>query len=149
MTDRFEQFVSGITLCYKHIQRIKSMEMTELGLKGTQVMCVFYLKRNPEGLTAAQLVSLCQEDKAAVSRTLAELTEGGYVESVLGEGKRYRALMRLSEKGEALGEKVNYIVDQWVEAGGEGLTATERADFYHALEIISRNLREKYSDKSV
>lgn len=148
MKDRFEQFVSGITLCYKHIQRIKSMEMTEFGLKGTQVMCVFYLKRNPAGLTAAQLVSLCQEDKAAVSRTLAELTEGGYVESV-DSTKRYRAPMKLSEKGRALGEKVDVLVSQWVEAGGEGLTEDERAAFYHALEIISRNLREKYSDKSV
>ena len=148
MTDRFEQFVSGITLCYKHIQRIKSLEMTEFGLKGTQVMCVFYLYRNPEGLTAAQLSQLCLEDKAAVSRTLAELTEKGFVES--GDGsKRYRAHIMLSERGKSLGEKVTALVAEWVEAGGEGLSEAERNAFYHALGVISRNLQEKYTDKSI
>ena len=148
MTERFEQFVSGISLCYKHIQRIKNLEMTEFGLKGTQVMCIFHLRRHPEGLTAAQLVSLCQEDKAAVSRTLSELIEGGYVESGV-DAKRYRAPMRLSEKGLAVAEKVDALVAAWVEAGGEGLSEAERAAFYHALELISRNLRERYSDKTV
>ena len=148
MTDRFDQFVSGISLCYKHIQRIKNLEMTEFGLKGTQVMCIFYLKRHPEGLTSAQLVNLCQEDKAAVSRTLSELSEGGYVESAEG-AKRYRAPMRLSEKGLAVAAKVDELVADWVAVGGAGLTEAERIAFYHALEIISRNLRESYSNKTV
>lgn len=148
MTDRFEQFVSGITLCYKHIQRIKSLEMTEFGLKGTQVMCVFYLHRRSGGLTAAQLSQLCLEDKAAVSRTLAELTEKGYVETT-DSARRYRAPIVLSEKGRALGEKVNCLVAEWVEAGGDGLSEEERAAFYHALGVISHNLREKYTDKSI
>ena len=100
------------------------------------------------GLTAAQLVSLCQEDKAAVSRTLSELSEGGYVESTAPK-KRYRAAMRLSEKGLTVADKVDELVASWVEAGGEGLTEAERSAFYHALEIISRNLRETYSDKTV
>ena len=33
MIQRFDAFVSGITSCYKYIQRIKAMEMTEFGLK--------------------------------------------------------------------------------------------------------------------
>ena len=149
MTDRFEQFVSGITLCYKHIQRIKSLEMTELGLKGTQAMCVFYLYRKPEGLTAAQLSQLCLEDKAAVSRTLAHLAEGGYLEQAEEGSKRYRAHIILSQKGRELGEKVNELIAEWVEMGGEGLSAEERAAFYHGLEVISRNLQERYSGKAL
>ena len=42
MLQRFEDFVTGITVCYKYIQRIKSAEMTEFGLKGTHVMCLFF-----------------------------------------------------------------------------------------------------------
>ena len=148
MKDRFEQFVSGITLCYKQIQKIKTMEMTELGLKGNHVMCIFYLSRHPEGLSPTQLVSLCQEDKAAVSRTLAELTEGGYVEC--GDtGRRYRAPMVLSEKGWEVGRRVGELLTGWVEAGGRGLSEEERSIFYHALELISHNLRDGYSDKSL
>ena len=47
MIQRFDAFVSGITSCYKYIQRIKSMEMTEFGLKGTHVMCLYYLRQTP------------------------------------------------------------------------------------------------------
>ena len=79
MLHRFSAFVGGITECYKYIQRIKAAEMTEFGLKGTHVMCLFYLAQNPEGLTAAQLCALCQEDKAAISRTLSELAEKGFL----------------------------------------------------------------------
>ncbi len=149
MIDRFEQFVSGISMCYKHIQRIKNLEMTEFGLKGTQVMCIFYLHRHPEGLTASELVGLCLEDKAAVSRTLSELVEGGYVESMESSTRRYRARMRLSENGRVIGNRVDELVRRWVEIGGEGLSESERAVFYQALEVISRNISEKYSDKAV
>lgn len=51
MIQRFADFLTGITVCYKYIQRIKSAEMTELGLKGTHVACMFYLNHNPGGLT--------------------------------------------------------------------------------------------------
>ena len=109
MIKRFEQFVSGITVCYKYIQRIKALEMPELepGMKGSHVMCIFYLEQNPDGLTAAQLSNLCQEDKAAISRTLSELVERGFVAGGEKDGKRYRALLVLTEKGQALAEKVD------------------------------------------
>ena len=73
MLDRFHSFVAGIAECHRYIQRIKSAEMTEFGLKGTHVMCIFFLNRSADGLTAAQLSQQCGEDKAAISRTVAEL----------------------------------------------------------------------------
>ena len=79
--ERFEAFLTGITVCYKYIQKIKNAEMTELGLKGTHVACMFYLNHNPEGLTAAQLCTLCAEDKATISRTVADLKSRGYIEA--------------------------------------------------------------------
>lgn len=139
MKQRFQSFVTGITICYKYIQRIKSMEMTELGLKGTHVMCLFYLSVHPEGLTAAQLCGLCSEDKAAVSRTLARLQEMGYVRS--GE-KKYRASLQLTQTGQAAADQIGGIIDQWVDLGGSGLTVEERENFYRCLELISNNLRD-------
>ena len=41
MLNRFEDFVTGITECHRYIQRIKAMEMTEFGLKGTHVIAFF------------------------------------------------------------------------------------------------------------
>ena len=77
MNQRFDAFVTGITVCYKYIQKIKSLEVTDLGLKGAHVMCMFYLNQHPEGLTASQLCSLCAEDKAAVSRTATAISPKG------------------------------------------------------------------------
>lgn len=140
MIDRFQAFVSGITICYKYIQKIKTMEMTEFGLKGTHVMCVFYIYHSEEKLTAAQLCQLCAEDKAAISRTLVTLQEKGFVES--GE-KKYRAHLTLTKSGVELAKKINSLIEQWVGLGGDGLNEEERMVFYRSLDIISANLREK------
>ena len=148
MVNRFENFINGITVCYKYIQKIKSIEMTELGLKGTHAMCVFYLHRNPNGLTASQLCTLCEEDKAAISRTLSELEEKGYTSSVSAENKKkYRSLVTLTPNGEELAKNVVSLIEQWVGLGGDGLTDYERETFYNALDIISNNLRSKTKEK--
>lgn len=140
MLQRFQSFVTGITICYKYIQKIKSVEMTEFGLKGAHAMCLFFLRHNPDGLTAAQLTELCEEDKAAISRNIALLQQRGYIES--GE-KRYRSKLRLTESGIAVAEQIDTLIEQWVTFGGDGLSEEERAAFYTALELISTNLREK------
>jgi DNA-binding MarR family transcriptional regulator len=141
MIQRFDAFVSGITACYKYIQRIKSMEMTEFGLKGTHVMCLYYLRRNPAGLTAAQLCGLCAEDKAAISRTVSELRSRGYI-TTLSE-KAYRAMLTLTTAGQELARKFDQLIEGWVTAGGDGLTDEERVDFYKSLSAIAENLRTR------
>lgn len=143
MQQRFESFVTGMTVCYKHIQRIKSTEMTELGLKGTHAMCLFFLDRYEDGLTAAELCRLCNEDKAAISRSLATLREKNYI---CGEGKAYRVKWQLTEDGQRLSERVGELVAQWVGFGGEGLSDEDRDTFYRVLEHISTNLRNKYDN---
>jgi DNA-binding MarR family transcriptional regulator len=140
MNQRFDAFVSGITACYKYIQRIKAMEMTEFGLKGTHVMCLYYLRQNPAGLTAAQLCGLCAEDKAAISRTLAVLQERGYIQA--GE-KKYRAPLRLTDAGENLARQMEGLIQHWVTFGGDDLTREEREIFYRVLGKIAARLGEK------
>lgn len=139
MLQRFQAFVTGITFCYKYIQRIKSAEMTEFGLKGTHVMCMFFLHHHENGLTAAQLCQLCGEDKAAISRTLATLRERGYIES---DAKKYRSSIHLTESGLAIALQIDSLIEQWVGFGSDGLTEEERDIFYRALEKISGNLRD-------
>ena len=140
MLRRFEDFVSGVAVCYKYIQRIKNVEMTEFGLKGTHAMCIYFLHRHPEGLTAAQLCQLCAEDKAAISRTLAILQERDLIS--VGE-KKYRARLVLTEAGEKLGCRIDELIAHWVNCGGDGLTDEERAMFYSTLDKIASNLKER------
>ena len=40
---RFEDFVGLISGLYKEIQRIKASEGARLGLKGSDIMCLYYL----------------------------------------------------------------------------------------------------------
>ncbi len=141
MIHRFEAFISGITICYKYIQRIKSIEMEELGLKGTHAMCLFYLHLNPEGLTATQLSTLCGEDKAAISRTISDLRQQGFV--CQESEKNYRAPLLLTQKGQTVAEKVDQLIESWVTAGGDGLSEQQRTDFYQSLALISSNLKNK------
>jgi DNA-binding MarR family transcriptional regulator len=144
MIQRFDAFVSGITACYKYIQRIKSMEMTEFGLKGTHVMCLYYLRQNPAGLTASQLCGLCAEDKAAISRTVSELRNRGYITSL--SQKAYRAMLTLTATGQEVARKFDHLIEGWVSTGGDGLTDEDRAAFYRVLEHISDNLQNSIKD---
>ena len=145
MVNRFQSFVGGITACYRYIQRIKSMEMTELGLKGTHVMCLFFLHHNPDGLTAAQLCQLCAEDKAAISRTVKMLKENGYISS--GE-KKYRAVLKLTETGSEKAQRLGELIEHWVCLGGDGISDSDRDTFYRVLDVIAENLREKCADNN-
>ena len=146
MIQRFDAFVSGITSCYKYIQRIKSMEMTEFGLKGTHVMCLYYLRQNPAGLTASQLCGLCAEDKAAISRTVSELRSQGYITSL--SQKAYRAMLTLTSAGQEIARKFDNLIEGWVTTGGDGLSDEERSDFYKVLSTIADNLRSRIETES-
>ena len=146
MIKRFEAFVTGITVCYKFIQRIKNAEMTEFGLKGIHVSCMFYLNHNPEGLTAAQLCALCEEDKAAISRTVSDLRQKGYIEH--GEGRNYRAPLHLTRSGKEIAKQMDPIIESWVSVGGVGMTEEQRATFYESLALIASNLRGKLEQNS-
>ena len=103
MLNRFADFMAGITECHRYVLRIKNLEMTELGLKGHHMMCLFCLGRSEEGLTAAQLAAMCFEDKAAISRSIADLENGGYV-APADPNVKYRSTLVLTEKGEKLVE---------------------------------------------
>ena len=139
MLNRFGAFVTGITACYKYIQRIKNAEMTELGLKGTHVACIFYLSHNPQGLTSAQLCSLCAEDKASISRTVAYLRQRGFIEP--GGAKAYRTPLRLTAEGREVASQMDPIIEEWVGIGGIGLSDEQREAFYSTLALIADNLR--------
>ena len=144
---RFEEFLTGITVCYKYIQRIKNAEMTEFGLKGIHVSCLFYLHCNPDGLTAAQLCTLCAEDKASISRTVSDLRAKGYIRPA--GGKHYRAPLLLTEAGEEIACRMTPLIESWVSAGGDGLSDEARSSFYASLAHISANLREKLEQNTM
>lgn len=140
MVSRYELFTSCISSMYHDIQKIERTEMAKFGLKGPHAHCLLVISRHPEGLTAAQLCEICEKDKAAISRILAELEQEGMVNREYRNGTRYRANLTLTEKGRlaasAVAEKAHLAVER---AGGE-MDVQQREFFYHMLGSISGNL---------
>ena len=111
MQQRFETFTVLIAKISRSIRRIKAEEMSEFHLKGPHVSCLYYLTQLGP-LTAGQLCDRCEEDKAAVSRSLEYLEQNGYVTR---PDKRYRSPLTLTEKGQqtarAAGKRAGQMVD--------------------------------------
>lgn len=143
MSQRFEKLTIGVTRIYKSIQKIKKARMNSLGLKGTHVMCIYYLSQHPEGLTASDLCNMCKEDKAGISRILSDLESRGFIcyDSSLQE-RRYRAKAVLTDTGRTHARKISDLIMHAVDAGGQGLTEKEREIFYRVLFLIADNLEQ-------
>ena len=142
MIDRFEDFTTCIAQAQKYILKIKSHEMQIFGLKASHVMCLFYMGKYSEGLTAGELTSLCMEDKAGISKALAELKKKELIIPYNENGKKiYRAKYLLTEKGKEIYEKASEIISNVVTECGIGLSNEERTTFYRSLELIVSNLK--------
>ena len=142
MFNRFEQFTTAISQINKSVQRIKSAEVNSYGLKANHVMILFQLKKNPAGLTPSQLCENCEVDKAAISRSLKELTGKGFVREAESDGRKYRIPLVLTASGTDAAQHIEKAIHSAVEIGGAGLTDRQRAEFYHSLLLIAKNLEE-------
>ena len=100
MLDRFEQFTSAISALYRDVQKIERDEMEKQGLRGAFAQYLLAISRHPEGITAATLCEVCDKDKAAVSRIIAEMESKGLVEKENDGTSQYRARLRLTPAGQ-------------------------------------------------
>lgn len=142
---RFEDFVGLIEALHKEIQRIKAAEAERLGFKGADVMCLYYLVRNPEGLTASELARLSDVSRAAMSRTVSRLEEGGLVEvgdsASAADAARYRAPVRLTERGLEVAQPINEVVREVLVETGKALPEPRRTEMYDSLNVVLDRLR--------
>lgn len=138
MLDRFQLFSSSIASIYKSILKIEAMEMERYGLKGSHVQCLLAMERAGEAVTAAQLSDLCEKDKAAVSRALAELEQKALITRQSG----YRAAVSLTESGRRVACALEATARTAVEVAGGDLTEEDRARLYSALAQIADRLRD-------
>ena len=138
MISRFEQFTSAISGIYRSIQKIEREQMEKYGLKGAYAQYLVTIQRYEDGITAAQLCEVCDLDKAAVSRAIAEMFQRGLVERTGETG--YRARVKLTETGQEATAYVNRLAQAAVDAAGSALTDSDRAVMYAALESIAEKL---------
>ena len=146
MVSRFEQFSGAVSCIYRCIQKIERVEMAKYGLKGPHAQCLLAMGHHPEGLTSSELCTLCDKDKAAISRTVAELERDGLVVRNTKGSNRYRALLKLTQQGETAAAQVEERAKLAVEKAGEGMTDQQRAVFYEVLGLIAGHLQEICED---
>ena len=149
MEKRFEIFVTAIGQISRSLQKLKSSEMADFGLKGTHVMCLYQLQRHQKGLTAAQLAHLCNEDKAAISRSVSELQNLNLVEIPEAPGRRYRKPIVLTEQGHRITDAMDQKIIDAVDTAARGYTEQEREIFYRVLLQVAENLQDACSQESL
>ena len=139
MLSRYELFSSAVSTLYHDIQRIERQEMTKFGLKGPHAQCLLAMSRFPDGITSAQLCEITEKDKAAISRTVAELEQAELLKRVERNGVRYRALLFLTEKGAAAAKQVDEKASLAVEQAS-GMNEEQYTLLYKMLDQIAKNL---------
>ena len=142
MVTRFEQFTSSVASIYRSVQKIERVEMAKYGLKGPHAQVLLAMSRYPEGVTSGELVKFCDKDKAAISRTVAELEREGMVIRNGKNGNFYRASLMLTERGWEAAEHVAIRATQAVETASIGLSEGNRRVLYAALELIASHLQK-------
>lgn len=145
MENRFKLFTVLTNKVNRCIRKIKSEEMAEFNLKSTHVSCLYYLYEE-NSLTAKELCDICDEDKAAISRSLDYLENNGYLKCDSKNIKRYKSPLELTDKGIEVAKKLNEKINRILEEASVGLTEENRKIFYESLGLISNNL-EKICDK--
>ena len=141
MKERFETFTTQIAKISRAIRRIKTEEMKDFNLKSPHVSCLYYLFKN-ESLTAKQLCDICDEDKAAISRSIDYLEKNNYLICDSKTEKRYKSPIMLTEKGKGVGKAIAEKIDNILIVASHGLTDADRQNFYKSLLLISDNLQK-------
>lgn len=139
MISRFERFTYALFGVYRHWHSIAGKEMERFGLKGSYAVYLLVMRRNPEGITAAQLCEASGRDKSDVSRAVAAMEKLGFVKK---EGVPYRALLKLTPQGLDAADQVQTRSNLAVELAGKDLTQQQRDSLYESLELIGANLQK-------
>ena len=140
MNERFETFTLQIAKISRAIRRIKSFEMEDFDLKSPHVSCLYYLYRNGSPLTAKELCNKCDEDKAAISRSMELLESSQLITFEQKTGKRYNSPISLTQKGKKIGQEIAHRIDEIVHIASSGINDEDRQIFYDCLLKISKNL---------
>ena len=140
MTRKYEIYTTVVSSLCHDIQKNERMEIAKYGLKGPHAQCLVVMARYPEGITASRLCELCERDKAAISRTVAELETAGLLLRRDTHGIHYRVPLVLPEAGQLAARDVCDVAFRAVEQAGAGLNDQQREVFYHVLGTIAQNL---------
>lgn len=141
--ERFREFSGLVSRAEKALQRVKTENVKDYGLRGVHVSCLLALHERPEGLTATELASVCGVDRAQISRVMAELRGLDLVcEASPGPRRRYRGALELTEEGRAAAAEMAGIVDEKLQRVSGDIPPEELTVFYRVFGAIVERLEK-------
>lgn len=141
--ERFREFSGLVSRAEKALQRVKTENVKDYGLRGVHVSCLLALHERPEGLTATELASVCGVDRAQISRVTAELRGLDLVcEASPGPRRRYRGALELTEEGRAAAAEMAGIVDEKLQRVSGDIPPEELTIFYRVFGAIVERLEK-------
>ena len=149
MVNNFEQFSAVISGIYRYTHKIERNEMVKRGYKGAFAQYLATLRRYEEGLTSTELCEVCDKDKAAVSRIIAEMEEKGLVQRPKKAVRGYRSKITLTEEGK---KTADYFYERSRLAvqslSDSSITDEQKEIFYLTLNTIYEQIR-KVSEEGI
>ena len=141
--ERFREFSGLVSRAEKALQRVKTENVKDYGLRGVHVSCLLALHERPEGLTATELASVCGVDRAQISRVTAELRGLDLVcEASPGPRRRNRGALELTEEGRAAAAEMAGIVDEKLQRVSGDIPPEELTVFYRVFGAIVDRLEK-------
>jgi len=141
MEERFKTFTILISKISRCIRKIKTEEVSEMGLKSPHVSCLYFLYKK-EGLTSKDLSLICEEDKGSISRSLEYLEDNDFITCDSQHEKRYKDPFYLTNKGKKVGSQIADKIDNILNIASDGLTEDNRIILYESLSLIVDNLEK-------
>lgn len=146
----FEVFTLTLSSILKSIKKIKGNRMSRFGLRSTHVMILYQLQKHPQGLTPADLAESGSVDKALISRTISELQNNELVRTLPSGGRKYKARLGLTPKGEEVAAFVSENISSIQRQVSGDIPKEDLEVFYRTLFTLQENfieLAKKSSDK--
>lgn len=139
MDDRYTLFTNIIASLNRSIYLIKDEETNKYGLKSMHVS-VLYNVYKYKSLTQVELIDICQENKAAISRTLKFLMDENLIE-IMDENGKYKKHYCVTEKGKEIGEQIEERINTILDAAAGDISDSNKDKMYKCLFVIDRNLK--------
>lgn len=113
--DNFDVLAVSFESINKCVNRIKSSKISKYGLRPSHFDCMVHIDLSEDGLTSTEISKECKVDKAFVSRTTADLMEGGFIElnQKFNDGRKYRVKYILTEKGKNVLLETRALIDEF------------------------------------
>ena len=143
MNKKGRDFVVAANAFNYCIQAIKAEEIKSTKLKGAETMLLLYLGFTPQGLTNTELVECSKMEKAAVSRSLAELAKEKFIRFEYRNGKsRYGAHAVLTITGKEVTDRIVERISKVLTKALGHLSAEDKKSFVTNMAIVASAMSE-------